>query len=64
MNTRVHLLDERVMIAAIKGEPEAWCADDRRIRITGTDLSLMPRQARQLAYSLCEAADAAEDEDA
>lgn len=60
--TRVHILDSGVMLAALRGDVAAYISNDYRVKVTGTTLELNAREARQLAYSLCEAADQTERE--
>jgi hypothetical protein len=62
MTTRAHILDKTVMVAATRDDVSAFSSEvegcvvvvaaqqDKRIRVTA-------REARQLAYQLCEAAD-------
>lgn len=65
MSTRAHILDERTMMGRCREEPYA-IYERGHVRVqdpTGDSdsvLVLNARQARQLAYQLCEAADAAE----
>lgn len=56
--TRAHILNEDTMIGQCPRDPSAIAGmSDGGVFLTNVKPNLNPREARQLAYALCEAAD-------